>query len=387
MAYYTPLIVLVWFSLCILCILVKENDRLGKKEKIILYFTYLTVALAAFFEWLGIQLNGNTEISAWLIRAAKLFDYILTPLAGGAIILQFKNKSVWRKIIFFVISINTVFQIVSFFTGWMINIDANNRYVHGSGYNTYSFFYVLITTLVIIEFAVYGRKFRRQNRFSLFASLAFVLAGIVMQEVMGSEVRTAYVSLTMCLAFLYIHNSEFAQLVSDDRIREQTIKISEDPLTGISSRYAYTAALQEFSSMEKLPDDFVVFSIDINGLKAANDTLGHNAGDELICGAATCIDSVFSPYGQCFRTGGDEFIVFAKIDGNDVADDLETRLAKKADAWHGKEVKSLSLAFGRAGASDNPDVPIEKLVYLADKEMYKAKDEYYRSTGIDRRKI
>lgn len=40
----------------------------------------------------------------------------------------------------------------------------------------------------------------------------------------------------------------------------------------------------------------MVFLIDINGLKVINDTIGHAAGDELICGAADCIEASDIPW-------------------------------------------------------------------------------------------
>ncbi len=385
MTYYTPLIILVWLSLAILCVLAKENDRLSKEKKHILYFTYTIVAAAALSEWLGVQLNGNTAVSSLWLRIVKLFDYILTPLAGGAIILQFQTKSIWRKAIFTVLIVNTVFQTVSFFTGWMISINAENRYSHGNGYNVYIVFYLVITFLVILDFAVYGRKFRKQNRFSLFSIMFFAIAGILIQEIMGGEVRTAYVSITICLSLLFIHNSEYAQLASDDRLHEQTMRISIDPLTGILSRYAYNAEIQELNSLPSLPRDLVVFSIDVNGLKTVNDSLGHIAGDELICGASDCISSVFTRFGKCFRTGGDEFIVFARIEKEKI-NELTCLIAEKAEAWHGKEVTSLSLAVGNAVADEHPDVSLEKLITAADQEMYKAKNDYYMNEGINRRR-
>ena len=54
-----------------------------------------------------------------------------------------------------------------------------------------------------------------------------------------------------------------------------------------------------------MKNNFVVFLIDINGLKVVNDTLGHEAGDELICGAAACITSTFKDKGNTYRIGGD----------------------------------------------------------------------------------
>lgn len=46
---------------------------------------------------------------------------------------------------------------------------------------------------------------------------------------------------------------------------EQQVKLSNDPLTGVLSRFAYIDALQAYT--ECVPANFVVFLIDINGLK------------------------------------------------------------------------------------------------------------------------
>ncbi len=49
--------------------------------------------------------------------------------------------------------------------------------------------------------------------------------------------------------------------------------------------------------------------MDINGLKCINDSLGHAAGDELICAAADCMKECFQNYGNVYRIGGDEFVI------------------------------------------------------------------------------
>ena len=386
MTYYTPLIILVWLSLGILCVLTVENDRLSKNIKIIQYVSYGLVALAALAEWLGVQLNGNPAVSPWLIRIVKYADYVLTPFAGGAIAFQFNKISIRRKILLSVLAANVLYQTISLFTGWMLTLSPENVYSHGPGYLIYIILYLSIILLVILEFAVHGKQFRRQNRVSLYATLVFAVTGIIMQEVLGGTVRTAYISLTICMAMLFIHNSEFAQLAQDDRMQEQMIRISEDPLTGIASRYAYTMKIQEFDALTFLPEELVVFSIDINGLKRVNDSFGHIAGDELICGASECISAVFAPYGNAYRTGGDEFIVFANVNKGMIGR-LTDELEDKTDHWRGKEVESLSLSVGSAVASEHPGVSIERLVSEADKEMYKAKNRYYVRSGLDRRKI
>lgn len=376
MKYYTPLIVLVWLSLAVLTILTVENDRFSKKKRNTLYLTFSIVAVAALFEWLGVQISGNTKFSPWILRIVKFFDYILTPIAGGTIILQFGKRNIWKKIMFILLGINILFQIICLFTGWMIVINDDNTYTHGQLYYLYIALYLVVIILVIIEFMIYGKKFRKQNVASLYAALGVVIVGIAFQELLGKEVRLAYISLTICLGLLFIHNSEFAQLELDDRFYEQKIRILEDPLTTLYSRYAYNAAIEEMNSIQFLANDLVVFLIDVNGLKPINDRLGHSAGDELIRGAANCIYAAFSHFGKCYRTGGDEFVVIANM-GEDSISEAITLLNDLCQKWQiGKGIE-LSLSVGFAKACDNLNSNIAELINLADENMYKEKAKYY----------
>ncbi len=383
MTYYTSVILLTWFTLAILGILVKENDRIPKKDKIIRYFAYTIIAVSSLAEWSGVMLNGCMDIPGWFIRIDKFADYALTPVAGGIIVLQFRERNIVHKLIIGTIALNIVFQFISIFTGWVFYVDETNHYAHGRFYFVYIIFYLSIITFSIIEFAIYGRRFRRQNRFSLFAIVVFIIGGIALQELLGSEIRTAYLSLTIGFALLFIHYSEFSQLAADDKIHEQMIQITVDPLTGVANRHAYAKALHDITQ-EGLAENTVVFSIDINGLKKTNDTLGHSAGDELICAAAHLINNVFEKYGKCYRTGGDEFVVLSGME-KEMISVLVQQLKEKVRSWQRKEVTELSLSIGSACASDYPGISIEKLICIADEIMYKTKLEHYIATGKERR--
>lgn len=64
----------------------------------------------------------------------------------------------------------------------------------------------------------------------------------------------------------------------DDSLSSQKKLILTDAVTGLYSRYSYNEDLELYRKMDRLPDDLTVFSIDVNGLKTSNDTLGHDAG-------------------------------------------------------------------------------------------------------------
>ncbi|MGN1231584.1 MAG: GGDEF domain-containing protein, partial [Anaerotignum sp.] len=183
--------------------------------------------------------------------------------------------------------------------------------------------------------------------------------------------------------FLFIHYSEFSQLKNDDNLYRQKVLIETDALTGIYNRYAYIEALNEYQKNEALRQNLVAFSIDINGLKNVNDTMGHSAGDELICGAAQCISEALGAYGKCFRTGGDEFIALLHLEKKQITD-VQNALEQAAKNWKGEIVGSLSLSSGYAIAESHPELSIEKIVNLADKMMYANKERYYQQMGLHR---
>ena len=134
-----------------------------------------------------------------------------------------------------------------------------------------------------------------------------------------------------------------------------------------------------------LEENFVYVTVDINGLKTANDTRGHAAGDELIRGTADCLRKCFGRFGKIFRIGGDEFAAMLHISEAQL-DALREELDKAVDEWEGERIKKLSVSCGYASSREFPSVNIAELSQISDERMYAAKAEYYRTSGIDRRK-
>ena len=384
LSYYTVLILLSWMSLGVLCVLVWENSWIPAADKRRFYLTYGIIALSALAEWTGVQLSGNTRFPGWVLSAVKCADYILTPMAGGAIVAQMKLRDRWHKVLMGLLAVNAAFQIVASFNGWMAVIDAQNHYTHGPLYPVYMAIYLLVIVLTGVEFRVYGQSYRRQNRISLYSVLLLVVIGIAIQELGGGEYRTAYIAMTIGATMMFIHYSEFYQMSADEHIRKQHSQIMQDALSGVFSRHAYMKAMERFGKMTRIPKNLAAFTIDINGLKAVNDTIGHEAGDELIVGAARCIEKAVGDAGRCYRTGGDEFVVLGYMERKQAEEILEA-LKRETGLWSGKEAEDLSVSAGYALAREHEGLTPEELVKKADQAMYAAKAEYYRNKGNDRR--
>ena len=172
--------------------------------------------------------------------------------------------------------------------------------------------------------------------------------------------------------------------VDDEKRREEyLIRISmTDEMTRLYNRRCYDEDLREIRE-GVLADDFVLFSIDVNGLKTVNDTKGHAAGDELIKGAADCLALSFGKKGKVYRTGGDEFMAVVHIDD---PEKLRDEIKQKAKEWHGIYTDEVTMSVGYAAHKDQPDASVDDLEHVADADMYAEKEKHYKERGIERRR-
>ncbi|MCQ2413034.1 MAG: GGDEF domain-containing protein [Sphaerochaetaceae bacterium] len=163
--------------------------------------------------------------------------------------------------------------------------------------------------------------------------------------------------------------------------RKNKFLSESDQLTGLLNRNSYE---QHIAKIKEDKDKIIsIAAFDINGLKLVNDNLGHQAGDELIKGAADCISGVFNSYGHVYRTGGDEFMVI--IEGlAPTSDELWSELEKRTRCWKGSLVSGLSLCMGVV--TSKPGDSIEEVISKADKLMYSYKEAYYRKNDIKERR-
>lgn len=158
--------------------------------------------------------------------------------------------------------------------------------------------------------------------------------------------------------------------------------IETDQLTGLLNRRSFDQHMQILQNRDSLKG-VQIYALDVNGLKSANDSIGHHGGDELIIGAADAIQNVFGSYGRCYRVGGDEFM--AVVEGaSPQPDELRDALDLRCSHFHGTFVSGLSVSMGSAVATGTESIGM--LIRQADTAMYREKTRYYLTNGIDRRR-
>jgi diguanylate cyclase (GGDEF)-like protein len=101
-----------------------------------------------------------------------------------------------------------------------------------------------------------------------------------------------------------------AERVREARLREAQAQAHTDDLTGLANRRAWDAQLpREIARSQRTGAPLSVAMIDLDGLKAINDSKGHQAGSNAIKHAAAAWSGVVRGTDMLARFGGDEFAV------------------------------------------------------------------------------
>lgn len=156
-----------------------------------------------------------------------------------------------------------------------------------------------------------------------------------------------------------------------EREAEMAWRASHDGLTGLANRHGLHAVVDRLLAGGT---PFAVLFVDLDRFKDANDTLGHEVGDRVLCEAARRLERCAPVGATVARQGGDEFVLLLPNAGRAEADELASEV-----------VRALSLPFAlgsephRFGASVGvalaPDDGADRHVLLrrADTAMYAAK--------------
>lgn len=154
-----------------------------------------------------------------------------------------------------------------------------------------------------------------------------------------------------------------------------------DPLTDLPNRALFTRRVSQALTGRRVTDrGTAVLFIDLDGFKAVNDTIGHQAGDELLVQAARRLQEAVRSGDTASRLGGDEFAALIVGDGTrdqtareqhiyELADRLRITLSQPY-AIDGNDVRvaaSIGVAFAE------PGIGAGELLRNADLAMYRAK--------------
>lgn len=174
------------------------------------------------------------------------------------------------------------------------------------------------------------------------------------------------IKLMQSVAFFVMNDINKRKMMEELRIQSYT-----DSLTQLGNRHQYMQVLKAYE--KNSPFSMGIIYIDINGLKLANDTYGHQYGDYLINHTAKVLKQLFKE--NIYRVGGDEFVVFCpnitKVEFKEKIQELRNL---------SKQDEELRISLGSSWNEGMIDI-LQQITHT-DNLMYIDKQKYY-STKLE----
>ena len=181
----------------------------------------------------------------------------------------------------------------------------------------------------------------------------------------------------------------------EERIRRDAL---HDALTGLPNRALLLERLRTaHQRCSRTGNRIGVLFLDVDNFKVVNDSLGHDAGDDLLRALGRRLEGALRPGDTVARLGGDEFVVLL----DDLRDHTEAEaiaqrmLGELREPLHvGGDRRFISASIGVAVLDPASDRDVQELIGDADAAMYRAKrhgrgrlelfDQSLRTQAIER---
>ncbi|WP_285624687.1 GGDEF domain-containing protein [Kineosporia sp. NBRC 101677] len=145
---------------------------------------------------------------------------------------------------------------------------------------------------------------------------------------------------------------------------------TRDPLTGLPNRALFSDHLAStLARSRRAGRTLGVIYFDLDKFKAVNDTLGHGAGDDLLCQVGHRVTAVLRSSDVLARLGGDEFVVITAA-----GEALAERIRRVLEEPFGLAGRTVRISASLGLALDDGRLGTEELVEFADVALYRAKE-------------
>jgi diguanylate cyclase (GGDEF)-like protein len=198
----------------------------------------------------------------------------------------------------------------------------------------------------------------------------------------------------LCSAMVEVvsRRRDYALALVDERTAALTASVQEleaaqaelvrhahnDDLTGLANRFVLIDRLENaLARGSRAGGAVVVMFIDLDRFKVVNDSLGHDAGDQLLIAVGQRLLGAVRPGDTVARLGGDEFVILCEGSSDEasawvLAERLQEAIAEPFNLA-GREV-TVSMSVGLAVARGGDAITADGVLRDADLAMYRAKE-------------
>ncbi|MBQ5989905.1 MAG: GGDEF domain-containing protein [Oscillospiraceae bacterium] len=314
------------------------------KKKYFLIGTVIALTMIVC-NFLMLILDGNPAYQ-WLYKFVLAVSYSISgPVMIPIILITSVIRPTVRKIIRVFASSNLILSFLSMFNGWIFDVHEDGTMTLGKLVLVPIVLTAFYVSLIIYSSLIKYKHGLKSESFFLVGLAVSTFAAVIMNFVLGYKFLISGVAV-ISLIFYYMY---FA-----------TQTLTRDALTDAFNRHSFYS---DIPAMKK--KDMFIISMDLNGLKKINDTLGHDEGDKAILAVTQSAFNVISDRCRFYRMGGDEFqILYPGAD--------EKRVQKLCeDLKKETEAKGYSVACGYM--EYKKDGNFDEALRRADELMYEDK--------------
>lgn len=270
--------------------------------------TFIPLGALAFFLGWALEIPSSQATS---------FDMIVYPLMGFLLLaLEILLAFVPRALAFVVLAI--IGGASTFFfakLSWLLFLSPNETALHAQFTETLFWIPVVYLLSFILAEARLGQTIVRVFTAGMLAlALAYALPGLLTGNVHWGVVYTLIQlnlanTVFLALTSAFIRYKE-RQTRTKARMEEAEKHAYRDALTGLANRVHLDNELDRLlAEADAKNSRLAVLYLDIDGFKIVNDTLGHEAGDELLRSVATRLRQEIGQADLMARMSGDEFVI------------------------------------------------------------------------------
>lgn len=207
------------------------------------------------------------------------------------------------------------------------------------------------------------------RRIATVASIAlFILSTALVAHFVGVDVSIRF-SVALALSIVIINVILNVIVKLQNKLLDQSIR---DPLTGaFNRRHMVTCLSQAIERAGRTGASASVLLLDIDHFKRINDQFGHAAGDQVLTGMVSLLESRLRKLDSLFRIGGEEFILLLtetqEGDALAVAEEVRARVADARLYADHQTFVSIGVTGLRVGDS------VDAWIRRADDALYQAK--------------
>ena len=213
--------------------------------------------------------------------------------------------------------------------------------------------------------------FDSQKRYSGFTGVDFDLHYYLAEEQRFRNIGIGSLAAALLASVIIGYLLAIYHFDLNHRMQEHYHTSIRDGLTGLLNRRGAVDAIGK--SLARRTASYAVLLVDIDNLKAINDTQGHAMGDAVIGAVAEAIRSSIREGDDCARLGGDEFMVFAPECDSPCAADVAQRILQRLTDQGSLPIKC-TVSIG-ISVQEHARADFDQMYRDADAALYRAKAE------------